>query len=132
MNDKDVRQHLESCLHLEQERERQDVAAFKQLLKEFETKLTEILTDSSTIKFFLVNEAYKKYDSAKQEVINNRIQINSEIRNSIIRITGGIFLLYLTFIILSGIKSTIDNQFCQFYNVQGRTQRYETQKPCER
>ena len=128
----DYRQHLESCLHLEQEHQSQDVETIKEMINDFQDEVAEVISESKSLKFLITNKAKKRHDKAINEVLNNRIKANKQLKNIVIRATGGIFLLYLTFNLLSGVKAAVDNQFCQFYNVQGRTQRYETQKPCER
>lgn len=132
MDIEDCRQSLEGCLHLEAEYQASDVEAIQGLHEEFKEEMKKVVEDSTKIKFFFATEAGEIFDKTKSEVIENRRQVNKQIANVVIRYTLGIIILYLGFIGLSHIKKTVDDQFCNFYNVQGRTQRYETQKPCKR
>ena len=94
--------------------------------------MSEVVISSNKLKFGFVEKAQSILFESKSEVTENRIRLNNQIKKSTIRITGGIFLIYLLFSVLVGIKAAVDNLFCNFYNVEGRTQRYETQKPCKR
>lgn len=126
------RQHLESCLLHQQQKHNDEVAAIQELLDNFKNQMSEVVISSNKLKFGFVEKAQSILFESKSEVTENRIRLNNQIKKSTIRITGGIFLIYLLFSVLVGIKAAVDNQFCNFYNVEGRTQRYETQKPCKR
>lgn len=128
----EYRQHLENCLHIEQSSQSSDVEQFDGLLKDFRDDMEEVITHSSKTKFGFVRKAREVLDNSQSEVVRNRVRMNEELQRSVIRITGAVLALFLLGMGLVKIKDAIDNQFCEFYNVQGRTQRYETQKPCER
>ncbi|NJO63584.1 MAG: hypothetical protein HC836_36955 [Richelia sp. RM2_1_2] len=128
----DYRQHLENCLHIEQDSQNSDVEQFSGLLESFRDDMEEVITHSSKTKFGFVEKARAILNGSRSQVIENRERMNEELQRSVIRITGAIVVLFLLGMGLARVKGAIDNQFCEFYNVQGRTARYETQKPCER
>ncbi|NJM23813.1 MAG: hypothetical protein HC907_37035 [Richelia sp. SM1_7_0] len=128
----DYRQHLENCLHIEQDSQSSDVEQFDGLLKSFRDDMQEVITHSSKTKFRFVEKARAILNGSRSQVEENRIRMNEELQRSVIRITGAVLVLFLLGMGLVMVKGAIDNQFCEFYNVQGRTARYETQKPCER
>lgn len=132
MNDDDRRQHLENCLRHEQAKYSSDADAFDEMVKDFESKMREVIEASGRMKIGFVKRAKAIFSEGRSQVIQNRVQINEELQRSVLRITAAVIVVYAVYAAFSATISSIDNQFCEFYNVQGRTQRYETQKPCQR
>jgi hypothetical protein len=128
----EYRQHLENCLHLEKSKDKQDAEVIGEMLNEFAGDMQEVVEASGKLKIGFVREAHRIFTEARSQVVKNRVRMNEELQRSVIRITGAVFILFLVWSGITAIKSTVDNQFCEFYNVEGRTERYETQKPCER
>lgn len=132
MNDDDRRQYLENCLRHEQVKYTSDVDSFDQMLNEFASDMKEVVEASGKLKIGFVKKARAILDSSRSQVIANRMRVNEQLQKSVIRITFAVIALYAVFSGLVLVKNAIDNNFCEFYNVEGRTQRYETQKPCKR
>ncbi len=132
MNDDDRRQYLENCLRHEQVKHSSDVDSFDEMIKDFESKMREVIEASGRMKIGFVKRAKAIFSEGRSQVIENRVQMNEELQRSVIRITGALIAVYAVYACFSAIKGSIDNQFCEYFNVQGRTQRYETQKPCQR
>ncbi len=132
MNDDDRRQYLENCLRHEQAKYSSDADAFDEMVKDFESKMGEVIEVSGRLKIGFVKRAKAIFEEGRSQVTENRVQMNEELQRSVIRITGAVLVLFLIGSAIATVKGAIDNQFCEYFNVQGRTQRYETQKPCQR
>lgn len=132
MDTEEYRRHLESCLHHEQSKDKQDAEAISQMLNEFASDMKEVVEASGKLKIGFVKKARAILDSSRSQVIANRVRVNEQLQRSVIRITCAVIAVYAAFSGLILVKTSIDKHFCEFYNVEGRTQRYETQKPCKR
>lgn len=132
MNDDDRRQYLENCLRHERVKYSSDADSFDEMIKDFESKMGEVIEVSGKLKIGFVERAKAIFEEGRSQVIENRVRMNEELQRSVIRITGAGLVLFLLGMSLVAVKDAIDNQFCEFYNVQGRTKRYETQEPCKR
>lgn len=132
MDEEEYRRYLEHCLDLEQEAQESEVTAFKSLLKKFEADMERIVELSTQIKIGFARQAKAVLDGSSEEIRENRRRINTKLQLAFVRIGGLLLLLYLIFSAVAAIKNGIDNHFCQYFNVEGRTRNYETQKPCKR
>ncbi|MBE9212969.1 hypothetical protein IQ247_09770 [Plectonema cf. radiosum LEGE 06105] len=131
MNDDDRRQYLENCLRHEQVKYSSDADSFDKMLRDFESKMGEVIEVSGQLKIGFVRRAKAVFEEGRSQVIENRVQMNEELQRSVIRITGALFALFLIGSAIATVKGAIDNQFCEYFNVRGRTERYETQEPCK-